>query len=215
MNKVIKLLAVGLLVSLFSGCATVTNMPLKKDVSSLDTSKKTVLVGRIKVKNKNKINQQPELLVMSAKKKEEDLSFNQPTLISATPKVGKDYIFSMAVEPGEITLGSVTFMRQNIFTLGTGAFDLNKKINIPSNKIVYIGNIEANIVPRKENEPRAGSLIPLVDQAVTGFSSGTFKVDIKDNYNEDIALMRKTFPYLANKEITKMVLSKWVYTKPQ
>ena len=76
---------------------------------------------------------------------------------------------------------------------------------------VYIGNIKASVIPRKEGQPRAGSVIPLIDQAVTGFSSGTFVVDLSDNYDEEILLIKKKFPYLTGKNITKMILPEWKY----
>ena len=146
---------------------------------------------------------------MLAKKDGEDISFTKPTLLSETPNVGKDYLFSMSTTPGELELSSVRFLRNALLIVGSAEFNLNQTINVPANQVIYIGNITASVLPRKGDEPRAGSVIPLIDQAVTGFSSGTFVVDIKDNYNEDIAILRKEYPFLADKKISKMILSKW------
>jgi hypothetical protein len=66
-------------------------------------------------------------------------------------------------------------------------------------------------VPRKDSRPRAGSVIPLIDQSVTGFSSGTFVVEVSENYEEDTQLITKRFPYLAGKDIRKMILPEWKY----
>jgi len=190
-------------------------MPLSKSISNIETSKESILVGRLTVKNENKSNHQPDLIAMITKIGGEDVSFTKPTLLSASNERGKDYIFSMSSVPGEIELNNVRFMKNAVLVIGSAEFNLNKKVTIPPNQIIYIGNITATIVPRKGDEPRAGSVIPIIDQAVMGFSTGTFEIDIKDNYNEDIAVLKKEFPYLADKTINKMVLPQWEYVKNQ
>jgi hypothetical protein len=70
--------------------------------------------------------------------------------------------------------------------------------------------VEAVRRERKEDtELRAGPLFPLLNQAVTGFSGGTFDVTIRDAYDDDLARLRKVYPALGKLEVSRAVLSPW------
>ena len=56
---------------------------------------------------------------------------------------------------------------------------------------------------RKDGEPRSGGLIPLIDQAVTGYSTGTFDIKISDRYNEDLKVFKESYPFVENYEVKK------------
>jgi len=211
MYKNIKILAFFTFIALFSGCASVNKMPLNENVKEIDTSQKSILLGRITIQNKNKPNHQPKLLAVFVKKDGKDFSFTKPSLISEVDNESKEYIFSLASEPGVAELSLMRFLRQAFLVNGMADLQFKQEIVFPENEIVYIGNINASIIPREEGQPRAGSVIPLIDQSVTGFSSGTFVVEISDNYDEDIELITKKFPYLAGKNVTKMILPEWEY----
>ena len=75
-----------------------------------------------------------------------------------------------------------------------GALALQKTIDVEKNKVIYIGDITATIVEKKDNEKSVGPAIPLIDQRVAGFSNGTFVVNVKDNFDQDVALLKKTYP---------------------
>lgn len=190
-------------------------MPLSETVKEIDTSQKSILLGRITIQNKNKPNHQPELLAVFIKKDGKDFSFTKPSLITEIDNESKEYIFSLASEPGVAELNLMRFLRQAFLINGTADLPFKQEIVFPENEIVYIGNINASIVPREEGQPRAGSVIPLIDQSVTGFSTGTFVVEVSDNYDEDIDLIIKKFPYLASKKITKMILPEWKYPEKE
>lgn len=211
MYKSIKILAFLTFIALFSGCASVNEMPLNESIKELDTSQKSILLGRITIQNKNKPNHQPKLLAVFVKKDGKEFSFTKPSLISEVDNESKEYIFSLASEPGAAELSLMRFLRQAFLINGVADLQFKQEIVFPENEIVYIGNINASIIPREKGQPRAGLLIPLIDQSVTGFSSGTFIVDISDNYDEDIELITKKFPYLTGKNITKMILPEWKY----
>lgn len=195
--------------AVLGGCATVEKMPLQTDTSSVDESKKSILVARVSIKNENNKSHQPKLNHVSMVVGGENYSFTKPTLLSETDGVGKDYLISMSVNPGKAELKSIVFLRQVPMLLMASAFaELNYEIDVPSNKIVYLGNIDAVIVPRTDDsQPRAGSVIPLVDQSVAGFSTGTFKITISDNYDGDMKEFASKFPALSGKQIAKNVLT--------
>ena len=74
----------------------------------------------------------------------------------------------------------------------------------------YIGHIEATIEERIDDKLlRAGFVIPLIDQAVTGASGGTFVVKITDLFENDIQLFQTEYPYLAQHQIKNSILPQW------
>ena len=217
MRNLVKLAAVSLAVMFFSGCASVSDMPLNKNTTQLDTAQKSVLVARLKIKNENRPSHQPRLLAVFMKQmaegKEKELSFVAPTLVSEQDEQGKDYLISMDVEPGKSTLNLARFMRQ-IPLLVTAMADLPFQfdLDVPANKVLYLGNLEATIVARTDDsQPRAGAVIPLIDQAVTGFSNGTFQLKVSDQFDADTQEMQKQFPALSGKAIDKLILPTWVH----
>lgn len=190
------------------GCASVSKMPLQSNATAIDTSQKSVLVARVRIKNENHISHQPYLTAVSLTTQDKPQSFGAPTLLSDTSENGKEYFVSMDVAPGKTKLNFVQFTRSIPMVLMANAFArLDYEIDVPSNKIIYLGNINAVIVPRTDDsQPRAGAVIPLIDQSVAGFSSGTFKIDITDQYETDTKELVAKFPSLAGKEIIKNVL---------
>lgn len=189
------------------GCASVSKMPLQSNATTIDTSQKSVLVARVRIKNENRTSHQPYLTVVSLTSQDKPQSFGAPTLLSDTEN-GKEYFVSMDVAPGKTKLNFMQFTRSIPMVLMANAFArLDYEIDVPSNKIVYLGNINAVIVPRTDDsQPRAGAVIPLIDQSVAGFSSGTFKIDITDQFAADSKELVTKFPSLAGKEIIKNVL---------
>jgi hypothetical protein len=207
--KSLKLLMVAALSIGMVGCANVAKMPLQTNVTTVDTSQKSILVARVRVKNENRPSHQPNLNTVVLTTQEKAQSFAAPTLLAESPDIGREYFVSMDVVPGKTKLNYMFFVRSIPMLLMANAMvNLDYEIDVPSNKVVYLGNIVATIVPRTDDsQPRAGAVIPLIDQSVAGFSSGTFKVDISDQYTADTKDMIAKFPALAGKEIVKNVLS--------
>jgi hypothetical protein len=92
---------------------------------------------------------------------------------------------------------------------------LHTEIDINESSVLYLGKVTGKVRERKENEFRAGIIFPLLDQAVTGFSGGTFDVNIIDNYEEDVNFMKTLFPALGNVQIKSQVLPAFDRSKAQ
>ena len=82
---------------------------------------------------------------------------------------------------------------------------MDVEFEIRSNVITYIGQAQMVNRKREEGEPRSGSIFPLVDQSVTGFSDGTFDIEVSDNYLEDIKILKEKYPFIRNIEIKKNI----------
>jgi hypothetical protein len=110
------------------------------------------------------------------------------------------YLVRVALVAGEYKLFDVTgsasaFPFNSIFVV-----PLNMDLNIAPNSVAYAGRITAKLRERKGEEFRAGPLVPLIDQSVTGMSGGTWDVSVENRAEKDIAYFRTTFPAL--KEVT-------------
>jgi hypothetical protein len=116
------------------------------------------------------------------------------------------YLLRMAIEPGEYQLRGITGLAMAFPFTGTYFVPLLMDINVPKNAVTYIGRVKAELRPREENEFRAGPVLPLIDQAVTGISTGTFDIAIADMSQEDIAIFQSTFPALGNTPIKTAIL---------
>jgi len=201
-----------------SGCVNLNYMPLKKGQDDIDLSKESIVLITAKVSNQFKINHQPALTRAAFV----DVNANRMIYVEIEDEPFKrvehqynEYILSFKLKPGiyifAFLLGCSIKSCHSIFT-GTN-FDLpiNQKINIKANSIVYLGKI--NAVIRKSNndyEVRAGSTgHTIIGQALAGFSDGTFDVEFKDNYDEDMKLYLSVYPALEKFRIDKSILPPW------
>ena len=79
-------------------------------------------------------------------------------------------------------------------------------IEVKANSVTYIGRASGIMREHQGNEFRAGPVIPLVDQNVTGFAGSTFDVTISDQSQEDLAAYQGLFPALKEANIEINVL---------
>jgi len=206
------MLMVGVLLA--GGCATVKDPALSGDVSSVDTSKESIGFFTIKVSNSKNKSYQPNVkMVFIWEDKTGDrerYSFKVSEAYSSKENEFNEYVVSFQLKPGKYVMREI-FAQSGFFpVIGTFSVPSFKKMEVPNNKIVYFGHIDANVVERGgDDQLRAGPVIPLIDQAVVGASGGTFVIDIQDRYVADSELVRKKFPYLSGKDIENMTLAKW------
>jgi hypothetical protein len=197
------------------GCATVKEAPISSTTTSVDTSKESIAFMTVKVSNQKNTSYQPNLNnVFVWEKKEKDVqkhSFKVIKPINTAPNQYNEYVVSFNVAPGEYVIRSL-FGRSGIFPfIGNFLIPFYKQVSIPSNKVVYLGHVDATIVDRtSDNQLRAGPVIPLIDQAIVGASGGTFKIDIQDHFEADTAYIKEKFPAFKSINIENMLLSPWV-----
>ncbi len=113
-----------------------------------------------------------------------------------------DFLISVLVEPGDWTVESLIGQAFVFPISATFATQEVAKFNVPAARYVYFGHVDATIVERtRDDQPRAGAVIPLIDQAVSGASSGTFVIRIEDRFDADVALARSEFGVPAGQEV--------------
>ena len=195
-----------------SGCATVNHMAIDKTSRSVDVSAKSVLLVSLDLSHLDNTYYVPRALVVNvetpnAQSKEDRQNFKVDEDGMASTEAGHNtYVLRMALAPGKYQIKGIFGNNGRFPFHGFFFIPLLMDIDVPANSIVYMGRLEAVLRPRQGGEFRAGSIIPLVDQAVTGVSGGTFDVVVRDAFETDVPIMQSTFPSLATTEIKKALL---------
>ncbi len=199
---------------LTTGCATVSNMSPNAATSSIDTTQKSYALMTLTLTNAYHTSYQPSPIVVqmergAAATREDRLNFKFDDQGTRTGDDGNHYFVRLPLAPGKYVIRGI-FGQSGIFPFHGFFFTpLHEDLEVKPNSIVYLGHVDATVVERKEGELRAGPLIPLIDQAATGFSGGTWDISVSDHYDEDIAAFRKDFPALGNATIDSAVLPAW------
>ncbi len=198
---------------LLTGCATQRPMALA-DAAAPKSDKVTVLMTTT-IQNQYKTGYQPDLFVVhvekaGAKEKADRLNFRP----DETAVLGKDgeagqrkYLLSFELDPGKHVLVALSAMVRSFPFVGTFQTRLMQDWSFDQAGVYYAGHVEAVVRERKDDEERAGPVIPLIDQAVTGASGGTFDINISDQWATDEATFRTRFPALNAAKVEKKLLA--------
>jgi len=209
----IKIYLMVLLIILVSGCAS--KMALSTNTKQLNIDKKSVAIFRLRISNQYKPSFQPKVYkVRAIRLKESKIkTFKTNKPYAKAKKQYNEYLISLDLKPGRYKVGDVLGGASVPLLISAHfQFSLDAEFNVKSNEITYIGYIEMVNRKRKKGEKRSGSLIPLIDQAVTGFSTGTFDIKISDNYDEDIKIFKEKFPLINGYAINKYIAVKKIHT---
>jgi len=194
-----------------SGCATVHEMAVDGKAERLDLQGKGMVLLSMEVFNQVHADYQPRLVVINletpgAEDKAHRHNFKVDEEGMVAGASGRHYLARMALAPGRYLLVGAPCLYHSLFIVSSCYLPILGEIDVVPNTVLYLGRVSGVIRQRKGEEFRAGPVIPLVDQAVTGFAQGTFDVTISDHQDEDIAEYRRYFPALAEAEIKVMVL---------
>ena len=202
------------LLTALSGCATVVKMAPTKQSTALDTSRQSVLLVSMTLANTYHDSYQPEPLIVELEKPDAtqspdrlNVKVDRDALVEQ--ENGKHYLLRLPLAPGKYILRGV-MGESGIFPVhGFFFLPLNYDIDVKPGTIEYLGHFDAIVVERKDGELRAGPMIPLIDQAVTGFSRGTWDVRVTDASPTDVAEFKTAFPALQNATIQSDILPRW------
>lgn len=112
-------------------------------------------------------------------------------------------------------ISSLSSTAVRIYSTGIFVAPLHSELEAKGPGVFYLGHVNATVRERKEGEFRAGSITPLLDQALVGASDGTFDVEITDKWAVDEAAFRSRFPSLKGVTIEKAVLPPFDRAKAQ
>lgn len=198
-------------VSLISGCAS--PMALEKGNNKLDISGESIALMRFRISNQVKPNWQPKIQIANLHKLGNRMSarkFNPDGAFRGEKNSYNEYLISFRAKPGKYVVGDVIGFSGSFPIEGNCYAPVYKSFDLGKNEIIYLGYVDTTIRRRNNDEElRAGSVLPLIDQAVTGFGNGTPVITISDNYEKDIKAFVEAYPQLRGHQVRKAVMQKW------
>ncbi len=212
--KFYRLLVLCTIVFMLSGCTTIKPPALSGNTSIIDVSKESIALLTVKIANEYKPSYQPNIIYIfvwgDMEKDRNEYSFSVDEKYKEVENSFNEYLISFQLPPGKYKLREL-FARSGIFpVIGAFSVPVYSSFSIEPHKIIYLGHLEATIKERTDDKMlRAGSVIPLIDQAVTGASGGTFDVKIADLFEDDIKLFQQKYPYLGKHQVENHTLPQW------
>ncbi len=181
-----------------SGCSGLKPMALNSKTKTLNLEKKSIALFVLEMKNEYKPGYKPI-----------------PTSIEIFPQNGKKLIYkaddlcSIDLVPGTYTIGKVSGYASGLFITGGFSFDIGTSFTLNPNTVSYIGNIKMVNRKKQKGEKSSGGPFPLIDQAATGFSDGTFDVFIEEKGDTDMQLFENKYPILKQQLVMNNLMTKF------
>jgi hypothetical protein len=208
---------------ILGGCSTRPNMAFEKDDAPIETGK-AILLMTVTLKNSYRPGHPLRLFAATVDKRHPrevadrfvfDMD-DKGKRETNTPEQGNTYLLRMPFDPGSYVFQGLV-SRAGPCPLLCGQFfvPLQLPLEAKTTGIVYIGHVDATARERQGDEFRAGYVVPLIDQAATGASGGSFDVEVSDRFATDEAMFRNQFPALKTAEISKSLLSPFTRTAAQ
>ncbi len=199
-------------VVLLSGCGG-AGMALKKGQDNVSLADNSIVLFSVKMANRNKPGYQPRATQLMVKSGSDKMFFSFDDPIKELDEQYREYLVSLPLKPGKHQLDHIYFTATGFMIKAYGGVPLGNYLDVKPGAVMYAGKIDATIRERQDGEVRAGSVIPLIDQSVTGLSSGTVDVEIKDAFDEDLKVFINEYPGLKKVKVEKSVMGPWVRPK--
>lgn len=199
-------------VALASGCATVKDAPLKANAADVDVSGEALVFLTARISNAYKPSYPPKILVtfiQAADGSKELLSFRADEAYEKGPS-HFEHLVAFKLAPGRYQLRQIRAMHRGFPIIAMFEVPIYQMIEIKGPGAYYLGRVEATVVERTDDKLlRAGSVVPLIDQAVAGASGGTFLVKIDDRFDEDMRILGPRYPAITKLKVEKTLLKPW------
>lgn len=218
--RLINLAIVALLSFVITGCATSVKPGLTKQTSKIELNNESLLILTAELSNTYKPGYKPETPVLnietlSTSSKVDRLTVTTDGDTYINNPNNNTYIFRGLFKPGKYVVRGITGMTSSFPFMGNYFVPLHCEIEVPAGQVIDLGKVVATIRERAGNEFRAGPVIPLVDQAVMGFSGGTFEVQMQANQEAELHRLKSIFPALQNATIVAQAMPPFDRNKAQ
>ena len=206
--------ALSVLVLLLSGCATPTKMAFSDDSDTIQKTSKPIFLMTATLRNTYKTSYQPKLIVVHVERAvikdgADRINFTMDDKAkneSDSPALGSSYLLRMELEQGEYVIRGLTGMARSFPIFASFFAPLHAKLKSVEPGVFYLGHVEATVRERKGDEFKAGPSVPLIDAAVAGASTGTFDIEISDQWEKDEPKFLAKFPALSKVTVQKAIL---------
>jgi hypothetical protein len=107
---------------------------------------------------------------------------------------GSRFLVLVPVTPGAYQVSELRGSALKFPIVGAYNLPLTGTLRITAGQIVYLGHVMAVTRERRDGDSRAGPVLPLLDQAVSGFANSTWDIQVVDRQAEDLAALRALNP---------------------
>lgn len=205
MNMIGRIALIGSMSALLSACAT---MGLDKKATQVDWSKGSVVVTSVELQNEYKPNYSPNWLAISIEKAKGEGSTGGGTAWESVADGKTSVILTHQLPPGKYTIKSLQGRAGQFPIMGSMSFAVDAPFDVQPKSVIYLGHIAmTNKEKVNPDDQASGSVLPIIDQAVTGFGGGTLKVTLKDRYEQDVAALKNDYPALRDMPIIRAPLA--------
>lgn len=230
---VLPVLLIMTLIPLVNGCASVQTkeMALKTGQEELSHQEGSLCLLSIKTDNKFKPEWPPEVwsieLINQATDKKVNIAVRSMSFGSLLKKgLGDTFTYdkgasswegliSFQLPPGQYRLSAVRGGCARGVGVAAAVANFDFPLEIPfrvhDKECVYLGRIEMTNRERiSEDEiPSGDRTVTRLPQRHSGFGTGTFDVEIVDNFDQDINRFKEKYPVIADMKIAKRILPPW------
>lgn len=187
-------------------------MAFNHDSTTLPDKTKAIVLLTATMKNVNKPKYQPNAGILfvetpNANKKADRFNFIMDK--EGTRRIdGKTvYLFRGMLKPGRYVIQGIGGSSSHFLINANCFLPMHSNMDLEQPGVYYLGRVDGVIRPREgDKEFKAGPSIPLIDQAVAGFSTGSWNVHIYNDASQDLPLYREFFPVLETAHIQMNVL---------
>ena len=204
MKSVIRIFCAISAVVVMSGCAT----SFDKKAATVDWTKGSVVVMSVEVNNQYKPGYQPTGLgVMLKKKAGAEPREYIPAFSQEAVSGSKVFLVTQQIQPGSYTVSKIYGFSRQVLITGGIDFAVDAPFEVAPNSVVYLGRVSGvNQERTSKDDQSTGGVIPIIDQAVSGFGAGTLKVSLGDNYAEDVKVLKQEYASMQNLEVVRSPL---------
>ncbi len=209
-----------LLVAVLSGCATTMKTAMDKKTEKINVGEDAVFLLTAELSNDYKPSYQPDAMVLNVETPDANSSeqrFNYMVDEDGTVKkeTGNKYVFRGRLKPGKYVIRGIAGTKASFPVMGTFYMPLHCEFEAKKGQVSDLGKVIAKIRERQGYEFRAGPVTPLIDQAVTGFSGGTFDIQVVASNDTDTRWMKSLFPALRTVDVVPATLPPFDRQKAQ
>lgn len=198
-----------------SGCATVEKAAFDHTTETLAFSEKSYVVMNLTMDHAVKPKYHPNnVMIVHVERPKVSNKSDRINLLLKKADLTNDKgnpaqgVVRGSLAPGEYLIKGITATSMRFPIVGTFNFLMNTPFTVKENEVVYLGDMTVTTRKREEGEFRAGALIPLLDQAVSGIAGSTADVSVIDGGEIAINRLKNAFPVLNSHQIeTRLVPS--------
>jgi hypothetical protein len=127
----------------------------------------------------------------------------------------KEYLVSIDLAPGHYTLQNIFGVSQTLLVSGRFKYPAEVPFDVKDGSISYIGHIQMVNRQRNEGERASGKPLPLLDQRIAGYSTGTMEVTVSDRADADLAAFSRAYPGLRIEKVERTISKRLALAEPQ